>query len=95
MEPTLEQEFIARVLIHQTAVLGGYYAKEYLDKHSSSIGANLPEFILMEQAEHYSNRLLQKALCEGTFCELYEKAWDTVKDRIPEHLNALGNTLNL
>lgn len=94
MEQTLEQEFMARTFIHKAGILGGYFMHEYLQEHESSTGANLPPHILMKQADEYSNKLLQEAMEKGNFNTLYERAWELMKNEIPENTNLLSNTLN-
>lgn len=83
-EITLEQEFFARVFMHRVAVTGGVLMKTFIDKHSKGIA--LPPLVVEEVAQKYSNEVMQQAIQDGTFNDLYENAWDSIKDNMPEHL---------
>ena len=83
-EITLEHEFFARVFMHRVAVTGGVLMKNFIDKNTQ--GISLPPFIVEEIAQKYSNEIMQQAMADGTFEELYDTAWDSIKDNMPEHL---------
>ena len=86
---TLEQEFQARVFLHQTSILGGYIMNDIINTEKAKGGIQLPDFILIEEADKASNRIVQKALQDGTFTKLYENAWNNISSSIPEHLKLL------
>ena len=85
---TLEQELVARVFMHKTAILGGVLMKEYIDKQIVGM-VNLPTFIIEEQADKHSNNVMRMALKEGTFDSMYNDAWDKIVDTMPEHLKVI------
>lgn len=77
---TIEQELVARVFMHKVAVVGSVLIQEY--KHNQQ---EIPAFLLEEQASTYSTGIIQQALENGTFEVLYNKAWEEIKDILPEH----------
>ena len=85
---TLEQELVARIFMHKTAVLGGVLMKKYIDKVNEN-GAKIPDFMLEDLADQYSNKVMQQALAIGTFDDLYKEAWASVVLDIPEHLSVI------
>ena len=82
---TLEQELRARIFLHKTAVLGGILMKDFMEQQNSMGGAQLPEFLLEDQAQRYSDIAMKKAFEEGTFNEQYENAWSRLVKVMPEH----------
>ena len=87
-ELTLEQELQARIFMHKVSVTGGVLMKEYMEKELQG-NIKLPNHIIKEQADEYSNGIIQQALQNGTFEVLYENAWDKIKNTIPEHMKVL------
>ena len=85
---TLEQELTARIFVHKTAILGGVLMKNYIDEQTQG-NVTLPPFIIEEQADKYSNTVMQKALQEGTFDSLYNDAWDSIKEVMDEHTKVI------
>ena len=85
---TLEKELSERIFIHKVAVAGGVLAQEYLQKESKS-AVKLPPFQMSAQADEYSNQVMQEAMANGTFDELYKEAWDKIKDFMPEYLKVV------
>ena len=85
---TLEQELKARIFMHKVSVAGGVLMKEYMDKELQG-NIKLPNHIIREQADEYSNGIIQQALQNGTFEVLYEDAWNKIKNTIPEHMKVL------
>ena len=81
---TLEQEFVARVFMHKVAVLGGTLMKEYIHNQEG-----IPEFLLLDMAHEYSDKIVNKSLKDGTFDALYDKAWDSVKYQIDEYTKVI------
>lgn len=88
-EMTIEKEFQARVFFHQTTILGGYLMNEYINNEKAKGGIQLPDFILAQEADKATGRQIQRALEDGTFKTLYEKAWNSIKQDIPEYLKLL------
>ena len=90
MEKTLEQEFMERVFIHQTAILGGALMNDYIEretKEQSNSEINLPEFMIKAKADKWSNKVMAEALQNGTFKVLYEKAWADIAEDLPENFS--------
>lgn len=85
---TLEQELQARIFLHKASITGGVLMKEYIDKEMQG-SIKLPNHIIKEQADEYSNGIIQQALQNGTFEVLYENAWDKIKNTIPENMKVL------
>lgn len=86
MEISIEDEFKARVYLHQISILGGYIMDKYLREQQAKEGAKLPPHILMQQADEYSNEVMQKAFKTGEFNSMYEEAWQSIANKIPEHM---------
>ena len=86
---TVEQEFQARVFLHQTSILGGYLMNDIINTEKAKSGIQLPDFILREEADKISNEVIQMAIKDGTFKALYEGAWDRIKADIPEHFKVM------
>lgn len=82
---TLEKELQARIFMHKVSIAGGVLMKEYMDKELHK----LPNHIIQDQADEYSNGIIQQALQNGTFEILYENAWNKIKNTIPEHMKVL------
>ena len=85
---TLEKELQARIFMHKVSVTGGVLMKEYMDKELQG-NIKLPNHIIQDQADEYSNGIIQQALQNGTFEVLYEVAWNKIKNTIPEHMKVL------
>ena len=85
---TLEQELKARIFMHKVSVTGGVLMKEYMEKELQG-NIKLPNHIIKDQADEYSNGIIQQAFQNGTFEVLYEDAWNKIKNTIPEHMKVL------
>ena len=85
---TLEKELQARIFMHKVSIAGGVLMKEYIEKELQG-NIKLPNHIIKEQADEYSNGIMQQALQNGTFEVLYEDAWNKIKNTIPEHMKVL------
>ena len=85
---TLEQELVARVFIHKTAILGGVIMKNYIDDQTKG-NVSIPLCMIEEQADQYSNIVMQNALKEGTFDSMYNNAWESIKDIMDEHTKVI------
>ena len=84
-EQTLEQELKVRILKHKVAIAGGVLMQEYIkDQLQGSL--QLPKFQVEEMADKYSNKVIKRALADGTFEDLYTQAWDKIKYTIPENM---------
>ena len=79
-------ELSARIFLHKVAIVGGVLMRNYQIAHSTDKGVQLPPHIIDEEADEYSNSVIQKALANGNFEELYERVWANIQDVIPENL---------
>ena len=86
---TLEQELTARIMVHKMAVTGGVLMQQYMESNYKAGGINLPNSTLTDMADDYSEQVMKKAMENGTFDELYEKAWDKIKHTIPEYTKVM------
>lgn len=89
----LEQELKAREFLHKVAIVGGALMRNYIIANST--GVQLPPHVIQEQADEYSNKVMQHALEHGTFDDLYNKIWASIKDVIPDNLNLVDKVENL
>jgi hypothetical protein len=87
-ELTLEQELVARIFLHKIAVTGGVIMDRYM-KEQQKGKVNLSEPLLEEMADAYSNKIMQDALLKGTFEELYNNAWNSIVETMPEHTKVI------
>ena len=82
----LEQEFMLRATGHKLFMLGTFIKDEYIK--SQTEGTNtIPQFIVEKQAPMVADERLKRILLEGKLNEEYEKAWEQVKDRLPDNFS--------
>ena len=84
---SIEEEFKAREFLHKTAIVGGALMRNYIIANSK--GTSLPPHIIQEQADEYSNKVIQNALQNGTFDTLYNNVWEQLADVLPENLKLI------
>lgn len=84
---TLEKELFARIFLHKVAVTGGVLMQDFMDSQQG--GAQLPDFIIEKEADKYSDTVIQQAMREGTFEDLYSMSWEKIKHQIPEYLKVV------
>lgn len=84
---SIEEEFKAREFLHKAAIVGGALMSNYITVNSK--GVSLPPEIIQEQADEYSNKIIQHALEHGTFETLYNNVWEQLKDVLPENLKLI------
>ena len=94
MEFTLNQELFAREYAHKFAIVGAYLIETEV-KAQTSGDVNLPKFIAEEQALKHVTDTIQSYLALGVFEQEYEKAWEHLKDRLPDGFNASGKCITL
>ena len=82
---SLEKELQARIFVHKVAIVGGILQKEFTMKENNN-PIKLPPFEIAQQAELYSNTIIQKAIADETFNQLYNNSWDKIKNIIPDNL---------
>ena len=83
MEFTLGQELFAREYAHKFALIGAYIIEEEVKKQTTG-EVNIPIFIAEEQALKTVTDKIQEYLAKGTFEQVYEQAWESLKDRLPD-----------
>ena len=84
MELTLEQEFKAREFMHKVAIVGGAFMSNYLNEEREKGGAMLPDIILQQQAQEYSDKMLKEIMALGKLDNIYNDLWETLKDILPD-----------
>ena len=81
---TLEQELTARIMVHKMSIAGGVLMQDYMNRNQG-----IPNFQLIDLADEYSEEVMKKAMENGTFDELYEKAWDKIKYKLDEYTKVI------
>lgn len=84
MEMTLEQEFLLRVTGHKLSLLSAVLEKEYVEENLKG-DVTIPEFIVKEQAPLVAKQEVAQIFLDGKLDEEYNKAWEKVKDVIPDN----------
>lgn len=87
-EQTLEQELQARIFIHKVAIAGGILMKEYIDRETQG-AVKLPVSAIQDMADSYSNQVIQKAMADGTFEDLYKQSWEKAVINMPEYMTVM------
>lgn len=87
-ELLMEQELKVRIFQHMTTVLAAQYANQYIQSQTTGM-IQLPLFQVREQAVEVANNLVQKVIANGQLEEEYLKAWDEIKDKIPDNYSTL------
>ncbi len=93
MAVTLEQELKERIFLHKTAVLRGFLIDEYVERNTGE-GINIPEFLIREKADKYSDIVMEQALRNGTFEKMYQDAWQQIAERLPESFSSVYGIMN-
>ena len=88
METTFEKELLAREFQHKYAILGADIALKYQEQQTSG-AVKLPEFIVEQQKIQHVANTIQEYLAEGKFDSEYEKAWENIKDKLPDNYSTL------
>ena len=84
MEMTVEQEFMLRATNHKLVMLGFYLSEEYI-KNQTSGDTTIPDFMVQKQAPLVARANVERILLQGKLNEEYEKAWEEIKDRVPDN----------
>jgi hypothetical protein len=87
----LMQELNSRIFIHKVAIVGGVLTQKYINEQKSRKGAMLPEPIINQQAEEYSQQILAKALATGTLNTMYEQTWEEIGSFLPDNTNLVSS----
>ena len=85
---TLEQELLLREFQHRYTILGAQLAEDYVKQQTTS-STKIPTFIVEQQKMQYVSDTIQKYMEKGTFNEEYEKAWESIKNKIPDNYSTL------
>lgn len=85
---TIEQELMLREFQHKYAILGAQLAEDYM-KEQTTGEVQLPVFMAEQQKMQYVSDTIQKYRANGTFNDEYMKAWENLKDRIPDNYSTL------
>ena len=88
MDMTVEQEFMLRAINHKLVMLGFCISEDYI-KEQTTGDVTIPEFIVKQQAPMVAREKVERILLSGKLNEEYEKAWDRVKDIIPDNYCSL------
>jgi hypothetical protein len=83
-EMTIEKEFMLRAINHKLVMLGFYLSEEYI-KNQTSGDATIPNFVVQKQAPLVARANVERILLQGKLNEEYEKAWEEIKDRVPDN----------
>ena len=84
MEMTVEQEFMSRAINHKLVMLGFKISEDYI-KSQTEGNNTIPEFMAKEQALKVSQEEVARILMEGKLDAEYEKAWEVIKEVIPDN----------
>ena len=86
MFKVLEKELVARVFMHKVAICRGYITYNYMrdEKKKANKSAILPDIFLEQQAQDYANSKIQNAMVTGVLDDLYNEAWESMKDVMPD-----------
>lgn len=90
MEMTLEEELLAREFAHKTCIIGAYLIDREVS-HQTGGEIVIPKFMAEQQAINTVMEKIQEFLANGSFEDMYNIAWEYLKDRLPDNFNATGN----
>ena len=90
----LEQEFIARALMHKVAILKGYLATSYIAKEKCKGGIILADQFLERDAMEYADSTVGKIMFAGKLDEYYNEAWEKLKGSMPDNFSIMGLGVN-
>ena len=85
---TVEQELLARQFQHKYTILGADLALKFRDEQCRGDVA-LPEFMVEQQTMNYVSSKIRYFLEHGTFEKEYEKAYNNIKDILPDNYSTL------
>ena len=83
----MEFELKLRVWQHQVAITSAHLIEEY--KKSQAGEVSIPQFITDQQASEYAMQKIHEYQANGTLQEEYIKAYDSIKDRLPDNYSTL------
>lgn len=85
---TIEQELMLREFQHKYSILGAQLAEDYMREQTTG-EVQLPVFMAEQQKMQYVSDTIQEYMAKGTFNDEYMKAWENLKDRIPDNYSTL------
>lgn len=85
MEFTLEKELQARIFLHKVAIIKSTIAHAYISKEKAKGGLIISEPCLEDNAMEFANITMQHVLAKGELDEAYDKAWEEVKNSLPDN----------
>ena len=88
MELLFEQELKLRIFQHKTTMLMTDLANQYIASQTQG-EINIPTFMTQEQAVQIASAKVQDIMAQGKLDEEYNKAWETLKDKIPDNYSTL------
>ena len=81
----LEQELQARIFLHKVAIVKSTVAHAYIVKEKAKGGLMLAEPCLEENAMEFADTIVHKLLEKGKLDNAYDKAWEEVRNYIPDN----------
>ena len=85
----LEQELQARIFLHKVAIVKGIVAHAYITSEKATGGIMLAEPSLEENAMEFADAIIQKLLAKGELDNVYDRAWEGVKNYIPDNYSIM------
>lgn len=85
----LEKELKARVLLHKVAIVKATLANSYITKEKARGGVMLSDPCLEQNALDFANDKLTGIMFAGKLEEVYNEAWESLKDTMPDNYSIL------
>ena len=83
---TIEQELLLREFQHKVVIIGAKIAQDYIKEQTNGVG--IPHFIAEQQAIAIVPKTIHSYLVNGTLNHEYEKAWEELKEQIPDNYSS-------
>ena len=83
----IETELKLRMLQHRYAILGAKLHEDFMKQQTT--GVSIPTFMAKEQAMQYVSDTIAEYMKDGVFIQEYEKAYESLKDRLPDNYSTL------
>lgn len=85
----LEKELKARVLLHKVAIVKATLANSYIVREKARGGVMLSDPCLEQSALKFANDKLTGIMFAGKLEEVYNEAWESLKDTMPDNYSIL------
>lgn len=85
----LEQELQARIFLHKVAIVKSTLAHAYITEEKARGGIMLAEPCLEDNAMEFADTIIQKLLENGELDNAYDKAWEEIKNYIPDNYSIM------